>query len=232
MAYKPILVLPTILLLVLSFTVVCAQPPPSPAPAQVAGPTPPRWLTPTPAPTQTVSQRETATAREVYADQTATARYRAKVATVRPTVTPRPDDGLGVSRSELLRVYDDDLGFGCLSYTEDGQENVVCTAPSADYSISVTVDFSGPSASDEVVEASFSLFNPSDDENESVLQIAIFLNQAASQLTGVSDWVGNNLVASLDGEARVFSKSGNRLTLQTFGGGTSYVEIYMRLESR
>ena len=151
MTYKPILVLPTVLLLILLFTVVCAQPPPPDISRFI---TPIAVSTATPrGPTPTISQKETVTAirsAEIFAKQTATARYRLKVATVRPTVTPSPptvtprSSGLGVSRGAFVSYYELELGFDCYDWSFI-VERWACESPSSYMrALNATIHLTGP----------------------------------------------------------------------------------------
>ena len=230
MAYKPFIVLPSILVLILSFTVVCAQPPP---------PDISRFITPIAAvptatprgPTPTISQKETVTAirsAEIFAKQTATARYRSKVATVRPTVTPSPptvaprSSGLGVSRRSLRDFYENDLDFDCIGGIEirgygRGYETWKCYSHFSS-SVDVDLEIIGALTTDNVIDSRLIVYNPHDDGLATATHTALFLSNVVPRWEGSLDWVDNNILSAVDGELRSITNGDTVLTMQFVAG--------------
>ena len=203
MTYKRILVLPTVLLLVLSFLVVCAQPPPPKIPTAVPTRAPTATRTLPPRPTQTISQKETVIAQrsaEIFAKQTASAQLRSPAPsptpTLSPTIAPR-SSSLGVSRMEFRSIYEEDAGIICTGGLPvggygRGYETWICDAPLSS-PVDMKLELVGPLWDDEVVYARLTIYDPDDHDQASALHTLLFLQSAAPDWSDGLQWVNESM---------------------------------------
>ena len=239
MDYKPFIVLPTVLLLILSFTVVCSQPPPA-VPTRAPLLHPPRSPTLPPQPTRTISQKETAIAQrsvEIFAKQTTTAQLRSTAPIATPTLIPTTaprSSGLGVSRRALRSIYEDDLRILChggspIAGYSRGFETWRCTS-SLGSPVGMKVEIVGPLWDDEVVFVRLTVYDPHDNGQATALHVALFLQSTVPGWAESLEWVDDNMLEAVDGDVRTATHGDTDLTLQWLRG--TRVEFILEVETQ
>ena len=244
---KRYIVLPTILLLVLSFIVVCAQPPPDTTSLERSMASLEEQME---ALTNTIDDGidvknvsitfMTPTPQAPPAEPTAAPTLSptpVPTAILIPTPTPTPTSQLehsswGVSRSALREFYEDTLDFECISGVDirgfgEGSVTWKCYSPIAS-ALNIDVEIIGPLGSDEVIDTRMIVYNPHLDGDLAAAQTALFLRNAAPQWTGAFEWVDGNLLDATDGKIRSFAHGNNRLTMQWISGSPAEFVLHIR----